>query len=61
MSEKNLITLIYKSGVKIHASCETFDAERRSSTLTKLQYVDLEPRPLFIGLDDIAAIFEGHV
>lgn len=54
------VTIIYKSGAKVEIECEVFKA--RMSELGELMSVtwgSAKPRPLYIGVSEIAAIFEG--
>lgn len=57
-------TIIYKSGVYVHVECENLTATRSNQTgeLLSIKWDGaMKPRPLFIGINDIAAIYVGRV
>lgn len=58
---KSKITIIYKSGVKIHAKADKFTVTSYNNGGANYKWEGLEPIPLRIGADEIAAIYEGHV
>lgn len=58
---KYKITIIYKSGVKIHAKADKFTVTSYNDGGASYEWEGLEPNPLRIGADDIAAVYEGHV
>ncbi len=57
------ITVVYKSGAKVTFDCEKIkvthglDGDVRSMTWE--QKKEAKVKPLFIGLNDIAAVYEG--
>jgi len=54
------VTVIYKSGAKVRIKCESFKLTYNPADgLRSATWVKAKPEPLFIGLDDIAAIYEG--
>ena len=53
------ITVLYKSGAKVTIKCESFTCFRRGGELTKIEWDSPQPKPLFIGVDNIAAVYEG--
>ncbi len=54
----NDIKIIYKSGATIDIVCDDITVSKRGSTLAKLEWENTHPRPLFVGIDDIAAIWD---
>ncbi len=58
-------TIIYKSGVKVHVSAEdlqiSYYTPRGEMAITRFSYKSMVPQPLYSGIEDIAAIWEGHV
>ena len=55
----SIVTVIYKSGVKIQIECQSFEVEKRGGELWRVIWDSPEPKPLFFGIDDVAAIYEG--
>lgn len=53
------VTIIYKSGAKVRLRCKAFSVSR--STLdgetTTIKWDDARPRPLLLGLGEIAAVW----
>jgi hypothetical protein len=60
MSEQKFvyIKIAYKTGNVQYLKCDSFNVERISAELSKLSWENAEPKPLFVGLDDIESIFE---
>lgn len=58
-------TIIYKSGVKVHVSAEDLQVSYRTvrgeMAIVRFSYQSMEPYPLYSGIEDIAAIWQGHV
>lgn len=53
------VRVIYKSGYAIDLECERFVCEHNSQgKLSKLTWHNARPDPLFIGVDEVAAIYE---
>lgn len=53
------LTIIYKSGAVVHARAREFNLTKNAHT-TEMNWVRMSPRPLMIGVDEIAAVYEGH-
>ena len=58
MTGRHRITVIYKSGATIDLTCEDFSVRQAGGTITQLAWDDPEPRPLHIGVDDVAAVWD---
>lgn len=52
------VLIIYKSGAQVELECKDFTVTKRGSELTGAEWSAASPRPLHLGLDDIAAIYE---
>jgi hypothetical protein len=62
MSDKpSPVTIIYKSGAKVTFDCTNFIARKRNGELVEVEWKNPSVRPLHIGVDDIAAIWDGRV
>lgn len=55
------VTIIYKSGAKVHLQVESMGVTRFGTGATEVTWKDAKPKPLLMGVDEIAAIFEGKV
>ena len=55
------LTILYKSGAKVHVRADNFEVKKQGGTLTETNWVNLKPRPLYFGVDEVAAIYQGHV
>lgn len=53
------VTIIYKSGAKVHLQVESMGVTRFGTA--EVTWKDAKPKPLLMGVDEIAAIFEGKV
>lgn len=53
------VTIIYKSGAKVKIKCKEMTIRKRGGTLTEVKWIEADPRPMLVGVDDIAAIYEG--
>ena len=52
------IVINYKSGRQVKVKAKQFTVTRKGSELTSIETESLEPKQLFIGLDDIESIWE---
>ena len=59
MSKKDDITIIYKSGAKVHLKVDSFRITKSGGELHSAEWDKADPRPLLLGVDEIAAIYEG--
>ena len=57
---KNTYTIVYKSGAKVVVRATKLVVYYRGGEITKLEWKDMTPDPLWLGVADIAAVFEGH-
>ena len=55
----SVVTVIYKSGVKIQIECQSFEVRKIGGELQRVIWDSPKPKPLFFGIDDVAAIYEG--
>ena len=62
-AKKHWVTIIYKSGAKVHLRVEDLTVKWLGDDLTKLSWegTDPETEPLFVSLSDIAAVWKGRV
>lgn len=61
MNNENLVTIIYKSGAKVRAHVEDLKVTRYADGRLDVSWKDFQPRPLLLGVDEIAAIYVGKV
>ena len=54
-------TIIYKSGAKVQVTAEKLKLTRYANGRKELEWESLKPHALLVGVDDIAAIWEGKV
>ena len=55
----NRIRVIYKSGAIVDCVCEDFAVTKDAlGELRKVEWTDAKPRAMFLGLDDVAAIWD---
>lgn len=53
------VRIIYKSGAVQDVECENFTVLfSPAKGLTRIEWENARPRPLFLGIDDIAAVYE---
>lgn len=52
------IRIIYKSGAEQVIRCDNFKVTMRGGQISKLTWENAKPRPLFIGVDDVAAVYD---
>lgn len=56
------VTIIYKSGAKVQLSVQKFTVKRDSEGLRTVEWeISRGAKPLYIGVDEIAAVYEGKV
>lgn len=57
---RDRVTVVYKSGAMIDLTCESLKVTvgRVENDLREVSWVDASPRPLYMGLDQVAAIWE---
>ena len=63
MAESVPVTIVYKSGAKVHLTVEKFDLEWHQDTgqITRASWDGVKPSIIKLGMQDISAVFEGHV
>lgn len=62
MFDTKTVTIVYKSGVKVHLRCKSFTVTRYASGNRGFDWDGMVGvKPLLLGADDIAAVFEGKV
>lgn len=53
------VRIIYKSGAQIDVSCDSFETEANAlGVLTKIKWENATPRPMFLGINDISAVWQ---
>ena len=58
------VTIIYKSGAKVHFKCKNFTCRKQGSTLLEANWDGIrknDPRPLLFGVEEVAAVWDGKV
>lgn len=55
------VTILYKSGAKVQVTCKSMTVTRYSNGTLHVKWDEMKPVPLLLGVDDIAAIYEGKV
>lgn len=58
MRRKHKVRVIYKSGATIDVRCNGFKVRTKGGRITELEWSDLTPNPLHVGVDDIAAVWQ---
>jgi hypothetical protein len=59
--ERGPVTIVYKSGAKVVVTCKNFTVRKRGGEIVEVQWEKPDPRPLHIGVDEIAAVWDGDV
>lgn len=54
------VRVIYKSGADQIIKCDSFKVTMLGGAISKLTWENAKPRPLFIGVDDVAAVYDLH-
>lgn len=53
------VRIIYKSGAQIDINCDSFTTTSNVlGVLTRLEWENARPKPQFLGIDEVAAIWE---
>ncbi len=52
------VRIIYKNGAIIDISAKRFVVTKNGAIITKLTWESAKPRPLAVGIDEIAAVWE---
>lgn len=55
------LTILYKSGTSVYFKADNLVVTKSGGVIEKITWDKLEPRPLHLGIDEIAAILMGHV
>lgn len=55
---KHKVRIIYKSGVVQDVKCDDFKVSLGNGGLSRVTWDNAKPRPLYIGVDEIAAVYE---
>ena len=55
---KHKVKVIYKSGATQIIYCDKFGVTHAPGRITELSWENAKPTPLFIGVDEIAAVYE---
>lgn len=56
-----IYTIIYKSGQKVQFRAENLVVKRYANGRLEVSWDKISPRPFLMGVDDIAAIWQGKV
>lgn len=52
------VTVVYRSGAVVRFRCAAISVtESRSGGITRIEWDDARPRPLRLGVDDVAAVY----
>lgn len=55
------VTVIYKSGAKAQFRAREFSFSQDARGRRKATWEGCYPTPMLLGMDEVAAIYEGHV
>lgn len=55
------VTIVYKSGAKVHARVERLTVRAVQGEVVAMEWERMEPRPLAVGVAEVAAIWMGKV
>lgn len=58
---KEKVTILYKSGQRVHVRCKSFKVTRFASGSLEVSWDTLRPPALLLGIDDIEAVWNGWV
>lgn len=61
LRRRRKLTVIYKSGAVVHAKASKFTVTGDAAGGFTYSWTHMTPRPLLLGADDVAAVYEGHV
>lgn len=54
------VTIIYKNGTKVYAQAEELSITKNTlGELLEIEWKHMEPAPLYAGVNDIMAVYEG--
>ena len=56
--KRKKVRLVFKTGQIINVTVSKLTATFQGSGLIKLEWVDMRPNPIYIDIDQVAAIFE---
>ena len=56
--KRSKVRVVYKSGYVQDFTCKNFKLTHSGGDLHSVTWEDAKPRPMHIGIDDIAAIWE---
>lgn len=53
------VTILYRNGTVLRARCRSFTVKQSpfDGSMTGLEWKDMQPEPLRIGVDDVAAVW----
>ena len=54
-------TIIYKSGTKVHVRAKSMTVKKYRDGHMEVEWDSMSPKSLLLGVDEIAAVFEGKV
>lgn len=53
-------TILYKSGTKIQIRASNLQVIRYANGALEIKWDKIDPKPFYLGVDNIEAIFEGR-
>lgn len=56
--KRHRFRLVFKSGRTEEIRARELSVTRKESQILKMEWVDMRPRPLFLDLDEIAAVLQ---
>jgi len=56
--KRKKIRLLFKSGQTIEVTVAKLVVTRKESEMLRMEWTDMRPRPLFLDIDQIVAVFE---
>jgi hypothetical protein len=57
MSKKSQVQINYRSGISMVVECDDFTISGPKG-MRKIEWVDAEPRPMILGIEDIESVWQ---
>lgn len=54
-------TVVYKSGTKVRIRAKNLRVTKFTNGAIEVKWDEMRPKPFLLGVDDIAAIYQGKV
>ncbi len=56
--DRHMVRIQYKSGIVVDVKCTSFTVKFRDGEISSIEWTNLSPVPLYIGVDNIEAVWE---